>query len=300
MVKYFIAGLFCLLSLFISAQDQFLVYSIKGDVSFTTNNTKSIAKTGTILTASSIVNVPDEGAVTFICKSGGMFSITSKGSYSLTGFSDSCNNKNSALFTNYSKFVWDRLTKPANDQGKNRSHYFPNYEVRIRDQHGDIWINQIFDTVNYSHNGDFPLSWRSYSDKRKFSFSLYRPGKTMAPFYSITVTESKILFTDFLYTIKQGNSCYWGVSIPGEESDELNVFNYVSKETYDSVLLTIRKLKPVFEAKAEETFRTAFMLENAHYFAEAMEYYATATILDPTNVFYWSTMRSFLKEYDIK
>lgn len=298
MIKYFIVGFFCLLSLFIAAQDAFLVYSIRGEVTVASNNTKSKVTTGTMLPATAVVNVPAEGAITFICKEGGMFSITKEGSCSLNSFRESCSDQNSILLTGYSKFFWDQFAKPSAEKGKNRRDYFPNYKVRIRD-HWDIWIDPMFDTVNYSGHGDFPLSWVSFSKKRKFSISLYRPGNSMTPFYVIPLTTSKINLSNFLDTIKQGNSCYWGVSPPGEESDELNVFNYVSGRTYDSVLTSIKKLRPMFEAPAEEAFRTAFMLENAHYFAEAREYYAKATILDPTNKFFWTTSMWFKKVYEI-
>ena len=130
--KYLLVCLACLYSIFAPAQDQFLIYSMKGKVSVVTNNSNNRVRTGTLLTATSQVNVPAGGAVTFICKEGGLFSITRKGSFTLDSLRDSCITKNNILFTNYSKFVWDQLTIPTNEKGRNRRHYFPNYEENRR------------------------------------------------------------------------------------------------------------------------------------------------------------------------
>ena len=42
------------------------------------------------------------------------------------------------------------------------------------------------------------------------------------------------------------------------------------------------------------------MLEDAHYLAEAHDYYTKAATLDSTNVLYRSTLMSFRKDYEIK
>ena len=55
-----------------------------------------------------------------------------------------------------------------------------------------------------------------------------------------------------------------------------------------------------FEAPAEQAYRIAFMLEDAHYLSEAYQYYSKAATLDPANVLYRSTLMSFKKDYEIK
>jgi len=78
------------------------------------------------------------------------------------------------------------------------------------------------------------------------------------------------------------------------------VLNYVTKENYNAVLETIKKQGAAFEAPAEQSYRIGFMLEDAHYLAEAYEHYSKAASLDPQNVLYRSTLMSFKKDYEIK
>lgn len=298
--KYLFTCLFFLSSLFISAQDQFLVYSIKEKVSVVTNDTKSIASTGTMLISTSIINVPAKGAITFICKEGGMFSIIGAGSHSLGAYYDSCYKVANDLFDGFTKYMWDQKTKLSLDPGRDRRHYFKNYYDVSRNIF-EIWIDHIFDTLNYSGmEGDFPLSWKSYVKAKSFQFSLYDSGNTIAPFYKINVNTLKVQLKDLAAVIKAGSTYYWGVGLKDEESDELTVVNYVSKQTYDAVLTNIKSLKPAFEAPAEEAYRVAFMLENAHYFAEAYHYFRKAAILDNTNTLYRSTLMFFKRGYDIR
>ena len=100
--------------------------------------------------------------------------------------------------------------------------------------------------------------------------------------------------------MKPGKSYYWTAAVKGEENDELKVFNYVTKETYQCCTGNNKKAGAAFEAPAEQAYRIAFMLEDAHYLSEAYQYYTKAATLDSTNVLYRSTLMSFKKDYEIK
>ncbi len=67
-----------------------------------------------------------------------------------------------------------------------------------------------------------------------------------------------------------------------------------------TLLETLKTQGAEFEAPAEQAYRLGFMLEDAHYLAEALEYYSKAATLDPTNVLYRSTLMSFKKDYEVK
>jgi hypothetical protein len=110
----------------------------------------------------------------------------------------------------------------------------------------------------------------------------------------------KIPVTDLSAKIKPGNSYYWTSAIKGEESDDLKILNYVTKDIYEAVLANIKNQRPTTETPAQEAYRIAFMLEDAHYLAEAFQYYTRAAQLDSTSVLYRSTLMSFKKDYEIK
>jgi hypothetical protein len=114
------------------------------------------------------------------------------------------------------------------------------------------------------------------------------------------VSKLKIPITDFVSKMKSGNSYFWTAAVKGEENEEYKVLNYVSKEDYMQVEAGLKKQGAAFEAKAEEAYRLGFMLEDAHFLAEAFKYYTKAAALDTSNVLYRSTLMSFRKDYELK
>ena len=286
-------------AVYASAQNDYLLYSYKGNVTVVENNVETKAKAGKALTGTSTLKVAAGGTVTLICNEAAMFTISKAGTYLMSKFGDSCKVSNSSVSANYVKYVWAQMTKSSGSPGSNRKAYMNTVGAVTRGEINNVWVDTRLDTVNYS-GGDFPLSWKSYAEAKEFDFFLYKPENIAEPFYSTTVTKLKIGIPALLPRLKAGNSYYWIAAIKGEENEDRKVLNYVTKETYAAVLENIKKQKSGFEAPAEEAYRIAFMLEDAHYLAEAHEYYTKAATLDSANVLYRSTLMSFRKDYEIK
>jgi hypothetical protein len=288
-------------AVFAKAQENgFLVYSFKGNVSTVENKVESKAKIGKMLTGAATLKVANGAVVTLICNEVSMFTIKKPGTYSLSQFGDSCQSGNSGSFTsNYVKYVWSQMTKSGGSPGSDRKK-FMNTVGAVSRSVNNIWIDPRLDTVNYA-GGDFPLSWKSYADAKEFEFSLYNGGGTAsAPAFKTTVTRLKIPIPSFASKIKPGNSYLWTAAVKGEQNDEMKVLNYVSKETYDELLTNLKATAGTFENAAEEAYRIAFMLEDAHYLSEAYQYYSKAATLAPDVPLYRSTLMSFKKDYEIK
>jgi hypothetical protein len=283
-----------------SAQNEFLLYSFKGNVSVVESNVESKAKVGKPLAASATVKVAAGGTVTLICNEAAMFTITKAGSYPLSKFGDSCRISSNSVSANYVKYVWAQMTKPSGSAGSNRKAYM-NTVGAVSRSINNVWIDPRLDTLNFSGGAtEFPLSWKSYADAKDFDFSLYSSDNISTPIHTTSVNKLKIAISDFSGKMKQGNSYFWTAAVKGEENDKLKILNYVTKETFNTVLETIKKQGAAFEAPAEQAYRIAFMLEDAHYLAEAYQYYTKAATLDPANVLYRSTLMSFKKDYEIK
>ncbi len=292
--------LFCSFALASTAQNNFLLYSFKGNVSIVENNVESKAKVGKPLATTAIVKVAAGAAVTLICNEAAMFTFTKTGTYPLSQFGDSCHVSSSSVSANYVKYVWASMTKTSGSTGSNRKAYM-NTVGAVSRSINNIWIDPRLDTLNYTGNSaDFPLSWKSYSDAKNFDFSLYTSDNISTPIHSSSVSKLKILIGDISNKMKPGNSYFWTASVKGEENDELKIINYVTKETYNTALETIRNQGAGFEAPAEQAYRIAFMLEDAHYLSEAYQYYSKAATLDSANALYRSTLMSFKKDYEIK
>ncbi len=291
--------LFATMAVYASAQNDYLLYSFKGNVTVVENNVESKAKAGKPLTGAATLKVAAGGTVTLICNEAAMFTIAKTGTYPMSKFGDSCKVTNSSVSANYVKYVWAQMTKSSGSPGSNRKAYMNTVGAVSRGEINNVWVDTRLDTVNYA-GGDFPLSWKSYAEAKEFDFFLFKPENIAEPFYSTTVTKLKIGIPSLSARIKPGNSYYWIAAIKGEENDDRKVLNYVSKETFAAVLDNIKKQSSGFEAPAEEAYRIAFMLEDAHYLAEAHTYYTKAATLDSTNVLYRSTLMSFRKDYEIK
>ena len=261
---------------------------------------ESKAKVGKPLNAAATVKVATGGAVTLICNEAAMFTLTKAGTYLLSRFGDSCIVSSNSVSANYVKYVWASMTKTSGSSGSNRKAYMNTVGAVSRNMN-NVWIDNRLDTVNYSGvSNEFPLSWKSYADAKDFEFSLYSDDNISTPIHSTFLSKLKIPIKDFTNKMKQGKSYFWTASIKGEENDELKLLNYVSKSTFDAVLETIKKQGASFEAPAEQAYRIAFMLEDAHYLAEAYQYYSKAATLDIENVLYRTTLMSFKKDYEIK
>jgi len=291
--------LFGILTTIVTAQGpNFLLYSFKGNVSVIENKVESKAKVGRLLNSTATIKVPTGSAITLICNEAAMFTIMKGGTYPLSNFSDSCTLSSSSVSANYVKYVWAQMTKSSGSPGSNRKAYM-NTVGAVSRSINNVWIDPRLDTVNY-FNGDFPLSWKSYAEAKEFDFFLYSGDDISEPIFRTTVSKSKIPITDFVKMIKPGNTYYWTAAVKGEENDDLKVFNYVTKETCQEVCKSIKAQGAPFEGEAEQAYRMAFMLEDAHYLAEANQYYHKATLKDTANVLYRSTLMSFRKDYEIK
>lgn len=291
--------LFCSVTVAASAQNNFLLYSFKGNVSVVENNVESKAKVGKTLTGAASVKVGAGGVVTMICNEAAMFTFTKAGTYALSKFGDSCKISSNSVSANYVKYVWASMTKSSGTPGSNRK-AFMNTVGAVSRSINNVWIDPRLDTVNYSGTSEFPLSWKSYADAKEFEFSLYSSDNISTPLFTSVVNKLKIPIADFANKMKPGSAYFWTAAIKGEENDELKIVNYVTKETFNGVLENIKKQGAAFEAPAEQAYRIAFMLEDAHYLPEAYQYYTKAASLDSLNVLYRSTLMSFKKDYEIK
>jgi hypothetical protein len=298
MKKFHLFLILVLSAVIVNGQNSFLLYSFKGNVSVVESNLESKAKVGKPLANTASIKVGASSAVTLICNESAMFTITKPGTYKLSIFGDSCKVSSSSMTANYVKYVWAQMTKPSGSGGSNRKAYMNTVGAVSRGVN-NIWVDPRLDTVNYS-GGEFPLSWKSYADAKDFDFMLFKPDNIVEPFYTNTVSKLKISIPVFTSKMKPGESYFWIAAVKGEENEERKVLNYVSKEAFSAVLDAIKKQGAAFEAPAEQAYRIAFMLEDAHYLAEAYDYYSKAATLDPANALYRNTLMSFKKDYEIK
>ncbi len=226
------------------AQDNsFMVYSFKGNVTVVENKVESKPKVGKILSSSSSLKIAAGSVLTLICNQNAMFTINKAGNYSLSQFKDSCVVSAGSLGANYARYVWEQMTSHGEgNPGTNRKMYM-NTVGAVSRSVNNIWIDPRLDTINYS-SGNFPLTWKSYSDANEFTFFLYDNAVGTNPIYKTTTKNMQVPITSILKYMKPGNTYYWTSAVKGENNDEIKVINYSSKEAYENVLNQLKAAGP--------------------------------------------------------
>lgn len=165
----------------------------------------------------------------------------------------------------------------------------------------NVWIDTRLDTVFYV-SGTIPLSWKCYvDDTEEFEFKLFNEGDITTPALTKLTKKKHVDMSDLLKNIQPGKTYYWTAMVKGESNDELKVLRYWAKEDYNKFYTSIKKpAGGAAETEAEANFRLGFLLEEAHFLAEAYNHYLKATQLAADNPLYRFTFMSFKKDYEIK
>jgi hypothetical protein len=281
-----------------SQDNMFLVYSIKGNVSVVENKVESKARIGTLLNNASVLKIPAGSFATLICNETRMFTLNKSGNYNLGNLKDSCKGSNSSVSANYMKYIWNEMTKSKGSPEKNRKAFMANVGAVSRSIN-NIWIDPKLDTVNYV-SGTIPLSWKSYTDAEKFEFKLYaQPSGGNAIFTKLT-DKKHVPVSELLKIIQPGKVYYWTAMVKDETNDDRKYLHYWPKEEYINYYNSIKKPEGANETEAEMNFRLGFVLEEAHFLAEAYQHYQKATQLAPAIPLYRFVFMSFKKDYEIK
>jgi hypothetical protein len=162
-----------------------------------------------------------------------------------------------------------------------------------------VWIDPRLDTIKYV-SGSFPLSWKSYAEAEEFDFMVFDEPRNSKPVTTVTTKNRYVDAKTIASSMTPTSTLYWTAAVKGEQNPETKVFQYVPTEVYKNVLASFEQSGPELETEAAKAFRVAFLLEQAHYLAEAYTYYKKATTLEPASSIYKSTLDSFKKDYAVK
>ena len=281
-----------------SAQNNFLVYSLKGTVTVNDKKTESRPKIGTLLTAASVIKIAPSSSATIICNEINMFTISKAGTYTMSQFSDSCKAAQNSVSANYVKYIWNEFTHGHSSPEANRKLYMKNVGSVSRSVNS-IWIDPRLDSMNYAY-GNFPLSWKSYSEAKEFEFQLYDQPEEGKLIYKEETKNKKYPVPSITKLIEPGKTYYWTATAKGETNDERKAIKVWSREEFKTFLSSLSASENSFETEAEKKFRLGFQLEEARFFSEAYEHYQQAVKLEPYMPLYVNTLMAFKKDYDIK
>ncbi|MGE5108538.1 MAG: hypothetical protein ACM3H8_13385 [Sphingobacteriales bacterium] len=281
-----------------TAQNNFLVYSVKGNVTVTDKKVESKAKIGTLLNAASVIKISASSSAAIICNETHLFIVSKAGTYTMSQFNDSCETAHNSVTANYVKYIWSQFTHGHAAPESNRKLYMNNVGSVSRSVNS-IWIDPRLDSMNYAY-GNFPLSWKSYSEAKEFEFQLYDQAQEGKLIYKEETKNKKYPVPAITKIIQPGKTYYWTATAKGETNDERKAIKVWSKDDFNTFLSSLGTTDDNFETAAEKNFRLGFQLEEARFFSEAYEHYQQAVKLQPDMPLYVSTLAAFKKDYDIK
>ena len=279
------------------AQNSFLIYTIKGNVSVVENNVTTKAKIGRLLPESAQIVVSPGAVVSLICNQANLISIN-KGKVALSTLNEQCKTTEGSATSNYLKYVWSQLTAHPGTPEKNRKQFMTNVGAVSRGVN-NVWIDPRLDTIKYV-SGSFPLSWKSYAEAEEFDFMVFNDRDNSKPITTVTTKNRFVDAKTIASKMQPTSTLYWTAAVKGEQNPEIKVFQYVPTDVFKTVLASFENSGPELETEAAKAFRIAFMLEQSHYLAEAYNYYKKATTLEPASPIYKSTLDSFKKDYAVK
>ena len=298
-LPFFLLTLVQFLQIQAQKANSFLIYSVKGNVTVTDGSGNKKAQVGTLLNESSKLAVGPNSLVGIICNENTLFNVVKPGNYAMGQFKDSCITNKSSITGNYLKFIWNQLTAPKGSPEKNRKSFMNNVGAVGRGNIS-IWIDSRLDTINY-YSGEFPVSWKCYSDATEFLFQIFDKPEGGTPLFEKTTKNNQVLFSEFASKLSKNTPYYWQVTIPSEEPEPRRVINFWSKTEFEALLTSIKKANKSgeVEGEAELNFRLGFMLESARFYSDAYPYYLKASQLNPELELYKKTVDAFCKDYNI-
>lgn len=291
-----LTGLSC--SFMLKAQESFLVYSVKGAVTITEKDKTTKAKIGNLLGSGARITVPANAAVTFICNQTGLFTLDKAGNHALADYKGQCENKSASVSSNYLKYVWTQLTQKPGTPEKNRKQFMNNVGAVSRNIN-NVWIDPRLDTFYYTA-GSFPLTWKSYAEADEYEFMLYDAPKGGAPLFTVTTKNQYLNVKDISNQLQADKPYYWTAAIKGQQNEERKMMKLWNKEDYQKLLKTFADSGSVYEQEVAKLFREAFLLEQAHFLADAYTYYKKAASLQPDVELYALTLKAFKKDYGLE
>lgn len=280
-----------------SAQNSFLIYTIKGNVQVLENNAQSKARIGMMLDEKAQIVIPPEAAVTLICNQASLITLKT-GKFRLADMKEECKPNSQSVSSNYLKYIWSELTSKPGVPEKNRKQFMSNVGAVSRSVN-NIWIDPRLDTINYV-SGSFPLSWKSYEEASEFSFMVFASANAEHPVYYTNTRNRFVNIKDFAKNLQPGKTYYWTASLVGEKNNERKMLRYVPKQEFSKLLHSLESGAPEYESEAAKAFRLGFLLEQAHYLGEAYDQYKKAAKLESEASLYQSTLESFKKDYAVK
>jgi len=264
----------------------FVVYHSKGSVVKTFSQVN--LKKGDPLFLKDAISLGTGSSLILICSNYKIIQLSKKGNYTIKSLMGQCDKNPASYSSSYFKYVWDELTHPHDKPEMNPEAYMKNIGAVSRGCNESA-IGIKADTINYC-SGSLPVFWWS-SYKNSYAV-VYEQILDGAPVKKLLLIKEKPVQLHELFKALVPGEYYW--QIAGDEGSgcERNYLKIWDKPSYNKAIKLLLKEVPVSSA-AETAYARAFLLEENHFLAEALQYYQQAAQLNPSNIIYKKSLAKF-------
>ena len=285
--------------------DELLVYAVKGKVTSVFKNAETTVKVGKVLSPGMILKTEENATLTMLCAKGKPLFVNRKGNYPVTKWKDSCRTPANSVTSNYFKFIWSQLYaySPENKEEMNKRNEMavsrgePDKDVRSKKPKKMVFSKGM-DTVNYDGRS-FPLSWNVSNYHGTYYFKLYDAGGRKL-LYQDSLRINFIQLDSLKHLLVPGQQYRWTVSAKGiPVSAKKTIYSLRPGET-EKMTVSLSAPLDIPEDTAAAYFRTAYMLEQIHFLAEAYVWYQRAGQQDPDMALYRDQLIRFRNEFWIR
>lgn len=301
MMKKIAAAFILFLTLRAGAQngEDLMVYSIKGTVTVIENNKETKARIGKLLKPGAVIRTARAAKMTMVCKQGKPLSVIKEGSYPVVRWKDSCTADHHSVSARYFQFVWDQLYVRSDEYRKKHPDAVGAVvrdDAPVRGQE-ELEITSMTgaDTLEFA-GGDFYIGWQTNQEFTGMFLFTLRNAETGETLLEDSTRNRFFLLTRLRKYLRHGITYSWSVSVPRTTAAEEGFLRYWPVNKRQQQVRTMQQLVKVPEEPAAGYFRTAYLLENEYWLADAWNYYRKAVKAAPAESFF----REQLQEFEIK
>ena len=286
MKLFFTALLFICGTVCMATDISFVVYQSKGMVAKTSS--KGLLKKGDKIYLHEMLVLGDQSNVILICSNYKIIQITKKGNYAVKSLVSQCSKNASSYTSSYFKYVWAQLTHPHGSPDKDPEAYMQNVGAVSRGC-SMVSTNIKLDTLNYL-SGTLPLYWHSaYKNPELRIYDVPMDGGALI---KTTLTKEQPVQPAEVFKSLLPGEYYWQITEADGSSCERNYLKIWSVAEYKKQISRILTMVPQTSA-AETAFIKGFIMQENHFFAEALKYYRQAAKVNPGNSLYKKTLAKF-------
>ncbi len=263
----------------------FVVYSVTG---LAKKNVSVKLKKGDKILSNETIGLADKASIVLVCSNYKVIQLNKKGSYTAKSLLGQCVKDAVGYTSSYFKYVWNEFTHPHGKPEANPGEYMKNVGAVSRGCN-TVQTGVLVDTIHYL-SGALPVYWSSSFAQP--ALRIYDVPADGAPIQKTVLEKDQPINIEQAAKALPAGEFYWQITDAEGNGCERNYLKIWDSTAYRTKVADLLAGIPVSTA-AETAFAKGFVLQENHFLAEALTYYAMAAKLDVKNKLYQKILSQF-------